>query len=596
MSTINLTSIDPNTFKDSFRQYLKDQTVFKDYNFDDSNIDQLLTVLGHNTYLNSYYKNMIFSESILAKAQLRSSVVAKANELNYLPQSRQSSVATVNIVINASNINTLDLPKGVQFSGKIGLNTYTFTNDKSYISKSPIGNFYFNNVLIYEGSYLSDTYIVDNTIENQDFIISNSDVDISSISVFVIENNGSTTTEFTRRNNTFGLTPDSQIYFIEGYQDTKYRIVFGDDVLGRYPNNSGVIIITYRTCTGINGADFISNFNLDEDIVTQQGGILNNIEITTINPSFGGGERESAESIKYNAPRFYASQDAAITDVDYKSLLMNQFNVFIKDVNVYGGEKATPKQYGKTIICIKPKYNDITPQFIKDNIFSFLKDYNVGSVIPIMVDADSFYLKVTASVEYNATDSQLYSTDIEKLVLKEIKKYSSNSLEHFNSNFRYSKFGTMIDNSDPSIISNNTDVVLCKRLYPKINTTQKFYIEIGNQILLDPNDPVVTSSKFSWIKDDVTTDNCFIADDSTGLLNVYAVNDQGKNILIEKKIGTVNYDGIVSIQSFNIASYIGPYVEVLVKLRNKNVVINGSKILYIDINDVDLNVIGVVND
>ena len=68
-SSINLSSLDFDTLKANFKEYLKTQSVFKDYNFDGSNINVLLDVMSYNSYLNSFYLNMIASEMFLDSAQ-----------------------------------------------------------------------------------------------------------------------------------------------------------------------------------------------------------------------------------------------------------------------------------------------------------------------------------------------------------------------------------------------------------------------------------------------------------------------------------------------------------------------------------------------
>ena len=117
-SSINLTSLDFDSIKSSLKTYLKSQSVFKDYDYDGSNMSVLLDVLSYNTYLNSFYLNMMASEAFLDTAQLRESVVSHAKSLNYTPYSMHSSEATVNISFQTSGINTgiLEMPKGTSRS------------------------------------------------------------------------------------------------------------------------------------------------------------------------------------------------------------------------------------------------------------------------------------------------------------------------------------------------------------------------------------------------------------------------------------------------------------------------------------------------
>ena len=75
-SSLTLTSLDFDTLKENFKTYLQSQSVVKDYDFDGSNINVLLDVMSYNSYLNSFYLNMIASEMFLDSAQKLESVIS----------------------------------------------------------------------------------------------------------------------------------------------------------------------------------------------------------------------------------------------------------------------------------------------------------------------------------------------------------------------------------------------------------------------------------------------------------------------------------------------------------------------------------------
>jgi len=96
-SSIVLTQLDFDSYKDSLKTFLKSQDRFKDYDFDGSNLSVLLDVLSYNTYQNAFYLNMISNEMFLDSAKLRDSVISHAKELNYLPRSFRSSSAVLHV-------------------------------------------------------------------------------------------------------------------------------------------------------------------------------------------------------------------------------------------------------------------------------------------------------------------------------------------------------------------------------------------------------------------------------------------------------------------------------------------------------------------
>ncbi len=99
MATKPINELDFAAVKDQFIEFLKTQTQFKDYNFAGSNMNVLLDVLAYNTHMNNFYTNMAINEMFLDSAVLKNSVVSHAKELNYLPRSRSSAKAVVNLSI-----------------------------------------------------------------------------------------------------------------------------------------------------------------------------------------------------------------------------------------------------------------------------------------------------------------------------------------------------------------------------------------------------------------------------------------------------------------------------------------------------------------
>lgn len=84
--------------RENFKNYLKNQDQFKDYNFDASGISTLLDILTFNTYYNSFYVNMVATEANLNTAQRRNSIVNLAGSLNYVP--RSTTAARIKVQLN----------------------------------------------------------------------------------------------------------------------------------------------------------------------------------------------------------------------------------------------------------------------------------------------------------------------------------------------------------------------------------------------------------------------------------------------------------------------------------------------------------------
>jgi hypothetical protein len=588
-SSIILTQLDFDSSRAALKTYLQQQDTLKDYDFDSSNIGVLLDILAYNTYMNTFYLNMIGSEMFLDSAQLRDSVVSHAKELNYLPRSFSSSIAKVNIVIKSSDLTkkSIVIPKGTAVLSRIGDDTFTFTTRENIVSSSSNGTFVVTDVDIYEGSYLSETYVVNYNNESQ-YKINNKTVDISSIGVTIIEDNGSVQYSYQRATSLFGHDSSSLIFFIQPSAGDTYEIVFGDGIVGRRPKNNSIVLIEYRTCNGElpNGAKtFFASGRIDEE---------SDITFTTVSSATGGSVSESLESIKYNAPRAFTTQERAITAEDYENLLKTNFTE-INAVAAYGGEDATPPQYGRIFLSVDLKDVDGLPKIKQTEYTNFLKSRSSVAMEPIFVSPDYIYLNVVSNVKYNINKTGLNREDIRTLVITAILNYASTNLNNFNKTSRYSSLVRAIDDANPSIVSNETDIFLVKKLVPNLNSYERFTIDFKTQLtekipLLSDEHPLidvhaVSSSTFTY----AGQSNCILEDNGDGIMRIVApVGSNHKKII---NVGTVDYNtGIINITNFNISSFEGTSLKVYATPRHKDISSSQNIILNIVETDIVTNI------
>ena len=75
-SGLQITNLDFNSIKDSFKTFLQQQDKLKDYNYDASALSVLIDLLAYNTQYNAYYLNMVANEMFLDSAVQRNSVIS----------------------------------------------------------------------------------------------------------------------------------------------------------------------------------------------------------------------------------------------------------------------------------------------------------------------------------------------------------------------------------------------------------------------------------------------------------------------------------------------------------------------------------------
>lgn len=587
-SSIILSNLDFDTLKNTFKAYLKSQDRFNDYDFDGSNMSVLLDIMSYNTYHNSFYLNMVGNEMFLDSAQLRDSVVSHAKELNYTPRSFKSAQANVSIIGSSNNPGdftkrSIVIPKGSTFTSQFLNRNYSFSVAENIVinrDSNPISgvvSFTGNDITLYEGYYLTDTYTYSYTSVPR-LLISNRNVDISSISITVIEDGGATNLVYNRVTSLFDLDSNSQVFFVQGAENDGYEVMFGDGVTGRRPKNNSVIVIEYRISNGElpNGCnEFKSDSSFDG---------ISNISIITNSAAAGGSVSESIDSIRFNAPRHFTTQERAITTEDYETLLRLNFPE-INAVTAYGGEDLTPPQFGKVFVAVDLNEVDGLPDIKKTQYFNFLKPRSPVSIEPVFVNPEYTYLGITSRVRYNVNVTRLTESDIRTIVSSAILDYSKSDLNNFNRTFRYSKLVRTIDNSQLSIVSNETDVTVIKSINPDIGVFRTF--DVNFQIPLDikysnespysvESSIVIYSGQRSIIKDD-------------GLGNLNIVSYVGNQILTT--VGTINYEtGLLQFSNLKLDNYLGGVIKLFALPKDKDISTINNVILNILENDISITV------
>lgn len=561
-NSINLATLDFDTIKANLKNHLRSQDIFKDYDFEGSNMAVLLDILAYNTSLQAFYTNMLAGESFLDSAQLRSSVVSHAKELNYTPRSAKSAKATVRLKVEQSSGETLTIPKGTSFTSTYNFQTYTFSTSevKSYYSalNPTTGTYIFetDDIDIYEGFYITETFVMNYSDESQRFLLSNKNIDINSLIITSIEDNGATVISYTESDSLLGLTKQSRKYFVQAAEQDKYEIIFGDDIIGRRPVNGSTIAIQYRIASGIN-ANGANKFVPDIDLTSDNSG---RVSVTTITKASGGDQPESMASIKFNAPRHFQTQQRAITESDYETLMKSNFPE-IEAISVYGGENVEPPQYGKVFIAVSVSGLDGVPESKKIEYKNYIKPKMANPIQPVFVDATYLYARIITDVKYNLNITNLKPDEVKLLVANQINNYNIDNLEDFNSTLYNSKMVRTIDDSHESVVSNSTEVLLYKKIIPKLGSYQNIDISYGVPLRSDIPEIDINhdgselrtlySSPFTYNGETVV-----IEDDGVGNLRMMRSSDN--NFSIIKNIGTVDYEsGTMKLISFSLDKYEG---------------------------------------
>ena len=156
----------------------------------------------------------------------------------------------------------------------------------------------------------------------------------------------------------------------------------------------------------------------------------------------------------FRSPKFYSSQNRAVTVDDYKSIVYSNVPE-AQSVSVWGGEDNIPPVYGQVYVCIKP-YNvsALTSVQKNDIITNVLKPRGIVSIIPNIVDPDAINIELNVTAYYNDQITTKSPSDLATLITQVITDYNNSDLQNFDGVFRFSKLSKIIDSADPSLESN----------------------------------------------------------------------------------------------------------------------------------------------
>ena len=572
---INVTDLDFDQIKSNLITFLSGQSEFQDYDFEGSAMSVLLDVLAYNTHYNALYNNMAINEMFLDSARKRNSVVSLSKMLGYSPRSATSSQATVTVTVNTNNpdVNTLVLPAYSQFNTTIDGNNYTFFNTGSVAATSTTGVFTFQNIVITEGTPLSYNYTVDT---GTNFVIPNANVDLTTLTVRVQESQSSSVFDtFYAADSLINVDSASKVYWVKEIDDGLYEITFGDGNLGVALSNGNVVRLNYFSSSldAPNGARVFS----------YSGGSLGvgvTISVVTTGFAANGAAPEDIDSIRFNAPRMYASQNRCVTADDYKAIVYSLFSD-AASVSCWGGEDNNPPVYGKVYICVKPKDADQLTTTQKTQLTSsILQSRNVVSVIPVIVDPEYINIAITSTVYYNEQATTKSASDIVSLVTNTINAYDINELDRFDGVFRYSKLSRLIDSSDPSITNNITTILLRIALIVRYNTSAQYLLNLINPIWSSgqPEESFKSTGFYIAGSDELY----YLDDDGVQYVRLFKYDQNGIKVIVNSSIGNIDYaNGIVDIRNLNITALADVDLEISIRPLSNDVVSALTQIAHI---------------
>ena len=596
-SLLNVSDLDFDDISANLKTYLKGQDKFKDYNFEGSNMSLLIDLLAYASHINAFNTNLAASELFLDSAQIRKNVVSRAKDLGFIPASEKAARAKIELTL--SNVRNADgtyptttemtLLRGNVFESVFDGSNYKFVVSSSVKPVQNGTNFSYTDVELIQGTYVTDTFVHDRQIKNPKYVLSNDRVDGSSIEVTVTSNNVSTA--YTLSTDVSEIKTTSEVFYIQENEEGFQEIYFGDGVLGKELLDGDLIDVTYILVDDdhANGAKSFS-------IVTAINGYSRGTIIVQT-PATGGSERESIDSIKFKANKFFTSQNRLVTLNDYKAKV-SEYYPNADAIAVWGGEDNDPPEYGKVFLAIKPNNSDYITAEEKRVIQQKLRKLNMITVRPVIIDPEIIKILVSTTFKYNPKSTRLSLGELQTLVTNAIVDWDTANLNNFDSIFRHSKLVRAIDDADSSILSNITNIRLRKQHSVTIGQKKDITVNFGNS-LYNPHSGhmastggILTTTGFLL---DGDTKTYYFDEDGTGNVRRYHLSGSTR-IYNDSEAGTINYStGLLSIDALNITSTVNANTSIDFTVIPNSYDVVATRGNLIDISSADISVQGEID-
>ncbi len=437
---------------------------------------------------------------------------------------------------------------GVTVESGLAYGRYTGQTSDSSIKTQ----FNFNLLEIKEGTRVENKFVVETANLQGPFVLPNIAADTDTLRVR-IQNSASDLTliSYTKSDKLLDIQADTKTYWCEEGADGLYQIRFGDDKVGKKLATGNIVIVDYIV-SNASSANFAKTFTLSS-AVSASGEIRT---LDTAIAGYGGSSKESVDEIRFNAPRFNATKERAVTSSDYEALIL-QSNSNIQSVSVWGGEKNDPPIYGKVFISLNPVIGSIITEADKDNIKTSIIDPKTPvAIIPEFVDPDFVHIGLDINLAYNPKLTTLSKGELENATRTIVDLYFNTELNKLNKSFYNTRLHDNIKEASEAIIAINITSRLQKRIAPVLTIAKNYSIQFNQRL-----QPRELSSSYFNITSGGATYKVSLADvpassvvpplySGTGTVN--AIKTDGTII---EAVGTVDYDsGTITIPSMIVTS------------------------------------------
>jgi hypothetical protein len=364
-------TFDATTLKTLIINRLNESEIFRDQNFEGSNINSFIDIVAYMYHVLLFYLNTTASESTFTTAELYENINKLVSNIGYKPTGRQTSLVNIDLSGTSSlGVGQYSI-KRFSYLSKDGV-SYTTLKDISF-EKTTTSNeeLAISNGMLHQGSIVEHPLYTSIGEAFEVIRIINRNPDLNTVSKFIADNtftifvksrNTDTWQEWTETSSLF-LESAGSLKFEKRYnENSNYEFKFGNGINGKQLQADDIVQIYYIksddvagqvSANGLNGSTFIiyntPTFNeISSNIYSEDNNFISSlntayITASNLNESIAVSSAESAAEIKNNAPKLFSLQNRLVTGTDYESFITKNFNGFIQSVKAISNDIYTNK-------------------------------------------------------------------------------------------------------------------------------------------------------------------------------------------------------------------------------------------------------------
>lgn len=472
---INLVDLDYDTLKANLVTYLKSTDVGQQFDLDSPNtaIDMINGLFTYNTLIWLHYLHILNNESFISSAKNVESVSKLLQITGFTPPTKKSSLALVTFTKTDANLAQIDrfATMRARNSNNNQINFY-HVGPRTTIDTSSTFEFYAGTKLIKELTINVD-------LDNQEYQISDKDVDIRTVLVSV---NGTYWTNYTNEP-VVGTTEESKIFFLVKKADY-YYVKFGKNLQSEDINSIGksiistdIVKLSYVVASGQQGNGVA--FNSITQFSSNNGLSIPAATVTSTT-STGGFDVPDINYLKYLGPRYYG-YSSLVTKSDYEAAIAA--SGYVPDETTIGNQIAVFDGQDYNNFYGKIYYSIIGLGADSSQVTSLTSKLSAKSIVGLAIEyleSDDFTGKLSLAITYDSRKTNKSASQLRSELIVGINNAYGNN--QFNHAISKADLITLVTDYDPglSVTDSNITFVFDKVVDLDVSRNIRFYHAITN--------------------------------------------------------------------------------------------------------------------